>query len=199
MGTLFGALNSSLDAIQAFQTALNISQNNVSNANTPGYARQVANLESLPFDPSGGLTGGVQAGPTQEHPERIRQSGGSKPTLPTGELQRSIHRVVLYPGTLRRLGANRHRRRSQQSFPKFLRMGCDIRGRPRLSRPFLARRKLWRRAFNRPPPACPRPPFNSTSRSVRRSSRSINSRRRFRPTTSPSCKIPILRAGLTRE
>jgi flagellar hook-associated protein 1 FlgK len=65
MGTLFGALNSSLDAIQAFQTALNISQNNVSNANTPGYARQVANLESLPFDPSGGLTGGVQAGPTQ--------------------------------------------------------------------------------------------------------------------------------------
>ncbi len=65
MGTLFGALNSSLTAIQAFQTALNISQNNVSNASTPGYARQVANLEALPFDASGGLTGGVKAGPAQ--------------------------------------------------------------------------------------------------------------------------------------
>ena len=65
MGTLFGALNGSLEAIEAFQTALNISQNNVSNASTPGYARQIANLEALPFFPSGGLTGGVQAGPAQ--------------------------------------------------------------------------------------------------------------------------------------
>jgi flagellar hook-associated protein 1 len=65
MGTLFGILNNSLDAIEAFQTALNVSQNNVSNASTPGYATQVATMEALPFDPSGGLTGGVQAGPTR--------------------------------------------------------------------------------------------------------------------------------------
>jgi flagellar hook-associated protein 1 FlgK len=65
MGSLFGTLNNSLEAIQAFQTALSVSQNNVSNSSTPGYARQVANLEALPFDPSNGSTGGVQAGPTQ--------------------------------------------------------------------------------------------------------------------------------------
>jgi flagellar hook-associated protein 1 FlgK len=65
MGTLFGTLNNTLDAIEAFQTALNVSQNNVSNASTPGYAAQVANLEALPFDPSAGVTGGVKAGPTQ--------------------------------------------------------------------------------------------------------------------------------------
>jgi flagellar hook-associated protein 1 FlgK len=65
MGTLFGILNNSLDAIETFQTALNVSQNNVSNASTPGYATQVATMEALPFDPSGGLTGGVQSGPTQ--------------------------------------------------------------------------------------------------------------------------------------
>src|SRR5580698_8396884 len=64
MGSLFGTLNSSLDAIRAFQTALSISQNNVSNASTPGYARQEANLEAPPFLPSAGLTGGVQEGPT---------------------------------------------------------------------------------------------------------------------------------------
>jgi flagellar hook-associated protein 1 FlgK len=65
MGTLFGILNSSLDAIEAFQTGLNISQNNVSNANTPGYAAQKLTLDALPFVPSGGLTGGVAAGAPQ--------------------------------------------------------------------------------------------------------------------------------------
>jgi len=65
MGTLFSGLNSSLDALRAFQTALDVSQNNVSNSSTPGYSRQVATLEALPFDTKAGLGGGVQSGPTQ--------------------------------------------------------------------------------------------------------------------------------------
>ena len=65
MGGLFSSLNSSLDALHAFDTALQVSQNNVSNSSTPGYARQVATLQSLPFDPSAGSGGGVQAGATQ--------------------------------------------------------------------------------------------------------------------------------------
>ncbi len=65
MGTLFSGLNSSLDALRAFQNALNVSQNNVSNASTPGYSAQKAILEALPFDPSSGMGGGVVAGPTQ--------------------------------------------------------------------------------------------------------------------------------------
>src|SRR5262249_38168013 len=63
MGGLFSALNNSLDAIRAFQNSLEVSQNNVSNANTPGYARQVATLEAMPLDLPGGLIGGVRAGP----------------------------------------------------------------------------------------------------------------------------------------
>jgi flagellar hook-associated protein 1 FlgK len=79
MGSLFGILNNNLDAIEAFQTALNISQNNVSNASTPGYARQVANLESLPFDPSSGLTGGVRAGTTKStQDEYVNQAVNSQ-------------------------------------------------------------------------------------------------------------------------
>jgi flagellar hook-associated protein 1 FlgK len=65
MGGLFGALNSSLDALRSFQAALEVSQNNVSNASTPGYARQVLTFEAQAFDPQGGLTGGVAAGPLQ--------------------------------------------------------------------------------------------------------------------------------------
>jgi len=65
MGGLLGTLNSSVDALRAFENALAVSQNNVSNANTPGYASQTATFEALPFQPNGGLTGGVTAGPNQ--------------------------------------------------------------------------------------------------------------------------------------
>ena len=60
MGTLFSALNSARTALDAFQQAINVSQNNVTNANTPGYAKQVAQMNALPFNLSDGLTGGVQ-------------------------------------------------------------------------------------------------------------------------------------------
>ncbi|HYL72680.1 MAG TPA: flagellar hook-associated protein FlgK [Bryobacteraceae bacterium] len=60
MGTLFGALGSAGEALRAFQRAVDVTQNNVTNANSPGYAKQVPSLDSLPFDPATGLTGGVQ-------------------------------------------------------------------------------------------------------------------------------------------
>ena len=65
MGSLFGALNSSLSAIEAYQNALDVAQNNVSNASTPGYASQTATLQADPLNLSAGLDGGVRSGPTQ--------------------------------------------------------------------------------------------------------------------------------------
>src|SRR5579871_3069300 len=75
MSGLFSTLNSGLSALTAFDNALQVSQNNVSNASTPGYAKQVATLESLPFEPAGGLTGGVAAGtPTSARDEYLEQA-----------------------------------------------------------------------------------------------------------------------------
>jgi flagellar hook-associated protein 1 FlgK len=65
MGGLFSTLNSSLDALRAFQNALDVSQNNVSNASTPGYSSQVASFTADPFEPGTGLTGGVQSNAPQ--------------------------------------------------------------------------------------------------------------------------------------
>jgi flagellar hook-associated protein 1 FlgK len=65
MGGLFNTLNNSLDALDAFQKALDVSQNNVSNASTPGYSAQVTTFSADPFEPSAGFTGGVQAGAPQ--------------------------------------------------------------------------------------------------------------------------------------
>ena len=63
MSTLFAALNSAAGAITAFENALNVSQNNISNAQTPGYVEQTATLESLPADSATGAAGGVTSGP----------------------------------------------------------------------------------------------------------------------------------------
>ncbi|MCU1257715.1 MAG: flagellar hook-associated protein FlgK, partial [Bryobacterales bacterium] len=59
MSTLFASLSTSSSALAAFERALGVTQNNVSNASTPGYAQQNANFQALSFDPNGGPSGGV--------------------------------------------------------------------------------------------------------------------------------------------
>jgi len=51
--------------MDVFQQALTVTENNVVNANTPGYAKQQATFEALPFDITVGLPGGVKSGPVQ--------------------------------------------------------------------------------------------------------------------------------------
>ena len=56
MSSLSGILNIASTALQASQTGISVVSNNVSNVNTPGYVREVANQESLVV---GGAGGGV--------------------------------------------------------------------------------------------------------------------------------------------
>src|SRR3954447_11835058 len=62
MSNLLASLVSSADTLEAYGRVLEATQNNVSNASTPGYAKQSVELYALPFDPQGGATGGVRAG-----------------------------------------------------------------------------------------------------------------------------------------
>jgi len=59
MGNLFSALGTAGGALKAFQSALDVTQNNVTNSNTPDYAKQIPILDSLSFQPQNGLMGGV--------------------------------------------------------------------------------------------------------------------------------------------
>src|SRR4249919_504956 len=65
MSNLLASLVSSADTLEAYGRVLEATQNNVSNASTPGYAKQRIDLYTLPFDPEGGATGGVRAGQLQ--------------------------------------------------------------------------------------------------------------------------------------
>ncbi len=62
MSNLLACLVSSADTLQTYGRVLETAQNNVANASTAGYAKQRVDLYALPFDPAGGVTGGVAAG-----------------------------------------------------------------------------------------------------------------------------------------
>src|SRR5690242_14300029 len=65
MSNLLGSLMASAGAIKAYDRVLNVIQNNVVNASTPGYAAERVNLVALPFDPVTGQSGGVRSGEVQ--------------------------------------------------------------------------------------------------------------------------------------
>ena len=65
MSTLFAALGTASNAMDALEQAMGVVQNNVANASTPGYVTQTLQLNAALFDPSSNFWGGVQAGNTQ--------------------------------------------------------------------------------------------------------------------------------------
>ena len=62
MANLLASLRSSAAALEAYDRVLQVTQNNVANASTPGYAKQRLPLQALPFNPELGTPGGVGAG-----------------------------------------------------------------------------------------------------------------------------------------
>ena len=62
MSNLLASLVSTAGSLEIYGRVLETAQNNVANASTPGYAKQSLELYALPFDPEGGVTGGVGAG-----------------------------------------------------------------------------------------------------------------------------------------
>ena len=62
MGSLFTSLLNSTGALQVYGRVFSVIQNNITNANTPGYAKQNQSLIALPFNPAQGSSGGVLAG-----------------------------------------------------------------------------------------------------------------------------------------
>ena len=69
MGTISSAFNLMSQALEADQAALNVTANNVANANTPGYTRQTPNWQENPPVEIGGIsygTGATEMGSTSQ-------------------------------------------------------------------------------------------------------------------------------------
>jgi len=62
MGNLFATINSTAGSLKAFESALEVASNNITNAQTPGFARQGLTLIASRMDLADGLPGGVSTG-----------------------------------------------------------------------------------------------------------------------------------------
>jgi flagellar hook-associated protein 1 FlgK len=64
MGNLMVSLRNAAESMRVFQRGMGVVESNVSNASTPGYARQTQVLSAMRFDLDTGLPGGVESGGT---------------------------------------------------------------------------------------------------------------------------------------
>ena len=91
MSNLLASLRSSTSALDAITEAVAITQNNVSNAGSAGYAKQKVRFSALEFDPRNGLAGGIAQPQVQsardEYAERaVRRQAGKTASAETETL-----------------------------------------------------------------------------------------------------------------
>ena len=86
---LFSSMIISAEALRVFEKALTVTQNNVSNAQTPGYARQRALFEAMPLDTDMGLPGGVRSGAVQSARDQYAEQAVRQQTGRHAELEQS--------------------------------------------------------------------------------------------------------------
>jgi flagellar hook-associated protein 1 FlgK len=90
MSNLLSSLVSSANTLAAYDQVLAVTQNNVANASTPGYAKQRQTLVAMPFDPADGLNGGVLAGEVQSMRDEYAENSVRSQTLQLGAAQQNV-------------------------------------------------------------------------------------------------------------
>ena len=90
MSNLLATLGSSAGALQAYDEVLQVTQNNVANASTPGYAKQRMTLRAMPFDLSVGATGGVHSGEVQSARDQYAEQSVRRQNTLLGNAQQNV-------------------------------------------------------------------------------------------------------------
>lgn len=94
MGGLLASLVTSAHALSAYNRVLDVTQNNVANASTPGYAKQVQELEAMPFDPYLGTLGGVTTGAVVSSRNQFCEQAVRQQTTLLGAAQQNVNSLT---------------------------------------------------------------------------------------------------------
>src|SRR3974390_2731423 len=86
MSNIMAGLIESANALNAFDQVLQVTQNNVANASTPGFAKQRLELIAEPFQPPG-LLGGVAAGSVESSRDEFAKQAVRRETTGLGQQQ----------------------------------------------------------------------------------------------------------------
>jgi flagellar hook-associated protein 1 FlgK len=94
MSNLIASMMSAAGALNAYGQVLDVVQNNVANASTPGYANQTEPLYAMPFDPSQGLSGGVIAGQVMSSRNEYAEQAVQQQTTLEGQAQQDVNSLT---------------------------------------------------------------------------------------------------------
>jgi len=98
MSNLFASLSSAAASMDAFEQGLNVVQSNVTNASTPGYAKQTQVFVADTFDLSKQLPGGVSLGPVLSSRDQFLEAAVEQNQSAAGEAaQRSDGLTQIQP------------------------------------------------------------------------------------------------------
>jgi len=90
MANLLASLLSSASTLDAYSRVLETAQNNVSNASTPGFAKQRQDLYALPFNSENGASGGVRAGALENSRNEYAEQAVRQQTQQMGYQQQLV-------------------------------------------------------------------------------------------------------------
>src|SRR5579864_9621227 len=91
MGNLLTSLLNTANSMKAVEQALTVTENNVVNASTPGYAKQTATFQAMPFDLTVGLPGGVSPGPVQSSRDAFAEKSVRNQQTDLGFYQQKVN------------------------------------------------------------------------------------------------------------
>ncbi len=91
MSNLLASLLTSSNALNAYDKVLAVTQNNVANASTPGYAKQTMRLQAMPLDLSWGVMGGVRAGETVSARNQYAEQAVRRQTVLLGQANQDVN------------------------------------------------------------------------------------------------------------
>lgn len=98
MANLLATLLNSSSALDVYDRVLEVTQSNVANSSTPGYAKQSLRLEALAFDPAQGLPGGVAAGEMQSSRDEYAEQAVRRQTSQLGHEQQAATTLTALQG-----------------------------------------------------------------------------------------------------
>lgn len=90
MVSLLSTLLTSASALTAYEQVLEVTENNVANSSTPGYAAQTQDLDAMPFDPSEGSAGGVTAGVVQDSRDQYAEQNVWQQSVLLGQANQNV-------------------------------------------------------------------------------------------------------------
>ncbi len=90
MSSILSSLLMSAGAMSTFDRALQVTQNNVANASTPGYAAQTQTFIAMPFDPQSGASGGVIPGEVQSARDEFAEEAVRQQSTLLGQANQNV-------------------------------------------------------------------------------------------------------------